>query len=108
MTAYSRNMQGWVEHTTLVYQTTRSALFGFASPIDDSPACRYAPAIDIDFGSSNRIVHPCRAPCIDGDDHRLRSKTGADLPDQFGPGDRGTVDADLVGASVKDRGRIFG
>jgi len=33
MTAYSRAMERWVEHSTLVYQTTRSALLDLTGPI---------------------------------------------------------------------------
>jgi PAS domain-containing protein len=33
MTAYSRSMERWVEHSTLVYQTTRSALLDLTGPI---------------------------------------------------------------------------
>src|ERR1700761_5846781 len=33
MTAYSRNMEHWVEHTTAVYQTTRSGLLDLTGPI---------------------------------------------------------------------------
>jgi hypothetical protein len=33
MTAYSRAMERWVEHSTVVYQTTRSALLDLTGPI---------------------------------------------------------------------------
>ena len=44
----------------------------------------------------------CAAAAVDGDDHRLRAETAADLFDQLRMGDCGGVDADLVRARIED------
>jgi hypothetical protein len=48
------------------------------------------------------------APSVDGDDHGLGAKFGADFADDFGVGEGCGVDANLVGTGVEDGGCLVG
>ncbi len=80
----------------------RAALLGFTRPLHDAAAGGLAASLHIYLRVANGICGLGIAAGIDGDDHGLGAEVAADGLDQRGIGERGGVDADLVGAGIED------
>src|SRR5205807_143900 len=80
-----------------------SALLGFAGPLQGLFRGWLASAGYPDFRRANFTR---AAPGVNGHNHCLGAKAGCDLADQTRIGNGRRVDADLVGARVKDAGGI--
>jgi len=87
---------------------SRATRLGFPCPFDDSTASISPPSVSKYSRALNGIARVRISPRVDGHNDRLRAKAGADLADQGGVGERGGVDAHLVGASFENRFSVAG
>src|SRR6185437_1577479 len=67
-------------------------------------ACWRSSSGDIDLCGSSRVLTALAIYCHD---HRLRPETIGNFTDELRPCDGRRVNADLVGAGIKDLGRVF-
>jgi hypothetical protein len=81
-----------------------AALGGLGGPTDGVAPLDPAPAAgDVDVPGRGRIDGGCDGAGVDRHDDALGSEDLGELVDQLRAGERGGVDADLVGAGIEDR-----
>jgi hypothetical protein len=81
---------------------------GFLRPFNNTASGRLTPALQEDLRVTHRICCVGIATCIDGDNDSLRAKTAANGIDERWIGESGGVDADFIGAGIKNLFCIVG